>query len=363
MTAAKTLRTMLVLALLLSAAAHGRAAEGAGAMSLEVVSPSEGRNRLGAVVSFGAKLHNAPDKRLFVRVSVAGMTHHILIDPEDPWTGKTGEITIGDYWFLAPKGPHTMSVDVIDATREDVLHHTEVAFTVDAQSEEDFNWAMGNTYTNIISSARQVRSSYANFTGRMHEGKLGDAKIDEEDIRIREGYYLGYVSLDLISRTDAYSNMATVHEQAFLPGDALACLKYAEEIFEKEKDRKTTTPHYKDWPIVHDPLDSSSPPGHYEGYALFYARRGALSNAVEWMEKQADWYLEQAKLPHTRDEVKPGIYRDAAEAYRTIAHLHVIINKDVEGYEKYMKKFYGVLPEKHRSRSGFGLMPVAGVSR
>ncbi|MBN1419996.1 MAG: hypothetical protein JXP34_14550 [Planctomycetes bacterium] len=363
MTYARKLGTTLVLALLLSPVARCRAAEGAGELALEIVAPSEGKNRRGAIVSFGAKLRNAPAKRLLVRVAVAGVTHHILIDPEDPWTGQTGQIAIGDYWFLAPKGPQIMSVDVMDASRENVLYNAEVPFAVEQQSEDDFNWAMGNTYSSIISGARQVRSSYADFTSKMHERRSGKEGISEEDVRFRERYYLNYVNFDLISRTDAYSHMATVHEQSFLPGDALACLRYAEEIFEKEKGRKTTTPHFKDWPIIHNPVDSSAPPGHFEGYALFYARRGALSNAVEWLEKKAEWYVEQANLPHTREEVKPGIHKDAAETYRTIAHLHMILNKDLEGYERYMKKFYGFLPKKYESRSPFGLVPVAGVNR
>ncbi len=343
-----------------TAAAFG--SEGAANTKLTVNAPENGNNEGGAVAAFAAKLENAPAERIFVRIELAGITHHVIIDPEDPWTGNPQTIFVSDRWLLAPKGPNEMKVDLIDM-RERVFYTTSVPVTIKPPEFERFEMIRDNALNKLTGAASLIHSNWRDFTSAMHEAKAGLREVSDDDLRFKESYYLSYVNHDLMQRTSAYVDMAEVHEEQFEPGDALACLRFAEEIFEKEKEKKTSTPHYKDFPITQSPVGPSWAPSHFEGYAVFYARRGALSNAVSWLEKEADWYIEQSKLPHIRAEEKDGILKNAAESYRKIAHLHVILNKDVEGYDRYIKKFRDTLPESCLRRNYTTFGPVQGLYR
>ncbi|HAK95701.1 MAG TPA: hypothetical protein DCM87_12060 [Planctomycetes bacterium] len=330
--------------------------------ALDIRSPVKGAKIESGVVEFFAQLRNAPAEKLLLRLAVAGKSsagprHCILVDPDDPWTAPARVLNVFEDLLLLTAGAHELAVELAGVETGKVLLSDKIPFSVAGPPPAAIDRYRAEAALSLANGARWLRQAEDDYARELVRQKADGAAYGG-DAKGAAARYLMYVNLDFFQRMQGYAILASHYDRSWQQADALACLNLAEEILQKEKERTVVAAPFGAWPIVRSPEGVSKAPSHYEGYARFYARRGDLAPAVEWLLKEAAWYEQQATAAPPSQGQTTEARKLEAESYRKIAHLHVMLASDLDGYAKHIARFKAMLPESARNANYSSFGPV-----
>lgn len=317
------------------AATDARPRAGQVKMSIPAHDPAYGPE--GAIPILRVKLENMQAKAV-IHIESGQTVHNFLIDPENPWLVTNGSASIADSYLLFEEGPRRISVQALDYSTRKVLAEATVSLDVKKPDREAMKEEIEhNAYWQIAAAAQTLREADKVYRREYFDSRMGDAAAKAR-LRWAADEYLERRTRDFLWRISAYALLSEYYERNFRPEQARLALECADEIYEKEKGTTFTGPDFALWPITNSKGGPTEAPGHFWRYACYYARRGDRDKAIDWYRKQAEWYEAQAKAAHLTAEQKAKARQLAAQAYRGMAQLEVILKNNIDRYETWMGK-------------------------
>lgn len=308
-------------------------------------------------------LHGLGDEVLVVKIEAFGTTHHLVVDPRDPWVAPGQDVCLED-WYLRPEheGEQAVGVEVRARgkdparDRDRVLLKTTVTVDVRKMDDEKFEEDLDDARRLLTGGSVQGDwEFYANAVVHSKDGKWVGRPLSENGRAYQDACHTFFMD-----RVQAYAHLARTFEARMRPGDAQRALKEAQDIFQEEREVVVATPHNPGLPLAREPDYFTRAPGHFEGYVHFYGKSGDMDNAFAWLQEMHKWYDDERQRGDLLPEDRVDAQDYLASAYRKAAHLSILINQDWEQYDIGMKKFDELLSEGARKSVPYW---ASGVSR
>jgi hypothetical protein len=246
-------------------------------------------------------LNGGPADPLTVRVRAFGATHFLPIGARMSLLGQHPDIELTDELWPVAAGSHTLEVMVFPAKGGEPLLERRIRFTIAAPKPPDKDLdGIRDRLAGLAESMERAEREYA--TARRSRRTVAPGTAAPGDtLRARR--------LDeFFGRVRAYADVAEVMERQLQPERALQALRFAQQIFESERETAGIHPERPGDPTLDVPRRLTPAPAHLAALARFHTRRGDLEQALASWRQEADWYDRQAR----RSDLDPKDRRQCA---------------------------------------------------
>jgi tetratricopeptide (TPR) repeat protein len=283
---------------------------------------------------------------LVISIACFGTTHHIVVDPADPWIHPGRPVEILDRYLRPDKeGKHEVTAMVRERESRAVLLRATATVEVSRTDEESVKDALNSARGYLVP---RERSAWLYYGFVRQEMKLGSKVYGTPKVQDKAAEdYLNACHTDLENRVLAYRNLAQLYESLLRPGDGLRALEKAEEIQEQEGSRLVTGTHLGAWPVTRQYGYFTRAPVHLLALARHHGRSGKLEECLARLDKVVEWYQLELRRTDLSEKDKVDARDQLASTYREIAHVHVLLAWDWKAYDENMARCRANLSEHH----------------
>lgn len=314
-------------------------------LRIKIESPQPKQQITGGIVSFSGQARGWEGEALFARVRGFGGTRQVFIDPNDPWMNPGDDVYIR-MRIAVPAGHHELVFEVLRAKDEKVLVSKSAAFEIVVPDAAWLEEQLDTARQEIAGASGSLEGARRTYRQSLWRAKTSENLTEENAARAGDTYRVSVWHAYHTYLLKGYSDVSHAYDRAFEPEKALGALKLADEMYAATQDDVVSGPHFDNWPVYRFPGACSSVPTHFGWYWIFYEHHGNLAELVRCLEREGTFYQQEAGRDDLDDKEKSSAMNHVAETYRSIAHFHVMLANDMEGYHKWMEKFREVLPNQ-----------------
>jgi hypothetical protein len=330
---------LLAAALAAGGVAQATTAPGQAVPSIGIACPLEGKSYVGALTVSGGVGGNAGEAYTLV-IEAFGTTHYFQLEPRlerRPGRGAAparAGVAFEDPCLPVAAGPQVLKATLWSRSSAAPLVSKEVRFTVEAAPADEAKVDEARRW--IWGVARSPETALEDYSLALSKARR-DPRAQPEVAKAADAVAnAGRVNLG--QRITGYCILARHYRERLDFALERDTLLFAARIYETERARAAVHPVTGPLGHPYTPGSFQYAPWHFEFLSNLYLRLGDLASGLEWLEAEARWYEDQAKLAGLSPSDVEKCRDYAASRYWRMGWAHFLLKKDDEAFRKAIER-------------------------